>query len=205
MKKKLFMVDNATMKILRLFLILSFIFFLPDLSILKAATGPTLLMDRDPESSAFTGGIGPLYKYKRIKAPQNFGGDMNLWGVRAFGGKLRDPELGFILLSGTLNGEALKFNLDMAGLTLEDSFREDSRVKWRVSFGFGKYKHRMISSGLVIADGSFTFFEPMILGVLPMTRHIVLEFGAGYTFAGATAGIRIEGLTLQAELLMGKF
>lgn len=205
MNKTFIIVDMATMLNKRLFLAILSLMLLSGSLHLSAATGPTLLMDRDPQGSSFTGGIGPVYKYRRVKAPQNFGGDMNLWGIRAFGGKLRDPELGFILLSGTLNGEALKFNLDMAGLTLEDSFREDSRVKWRVSFGFGKYKHKTIASGLVLSDGSFTFFEPMILGVLPMSRHIILEFGAGYTFAGAHSGIRIEGLTLHTELLLGKF
>jgi hypothetical protein len=63
---------------------------------------------------------------------------------------------------------------------------------------------RTIGGGLSISEGSFSFFEPMILGVLPMTRHLILEFGAGYTFAGAT-GVRIEGLTLNCEILMGKF
>ncbi|HAE37443.1 MAG TPA: hypothetical protein DCG57_02255 [Candidatus Riflebacteria bacterium] len=172
--------------------------------IATAATGPTLLMDSQPQSMAFTGGIGPLVKYKTVRAPDNFGGDMTLWGLRMFGGRLRDPELGIIYTSGTLNGRALKFNLDMAGLTLEDSFREDSRVKWRVTLGAGNYKLSTSSGGLVMNKGSFSYFEPMILGVLPMSRHIVLEFGAGYTFAGAT-GVRIEGLALNCELLMGKF
>jgi hypothetical protein len=172
--------------------------------IATAATGPTLMMDVNPAGTEFTGGIGPMMKYKRVRAPQDFGGDMTLWGIRGFGGKLQDPEIGFVYNSGTLSGTALRFNLDMAGLTLEDSFREDSRVKWRVSAGVGKYKLSSKASGMVFNQGSFAFAEPMILGVLPMSRHIVLEFGAGYTFAGAT-GVRIEGLTLNAEILMGKF
>lgn len=184
--------------------ILIIILSLCAVSHLSAATGPTLLVDRQPESMIFTGGVGPLAKYKRVKAPREFGGDMTLWGVRAFGGKLRDPELGVIFMTGTLNGRSLKFNLDMAGLTLEDSFREDSRVKWRASFGMGKYKLGSKTSGAAFNEGSFAFFEPMILGILPMTRHIILEFGCGYTFAGAT-GVRLEGLTINAELLLGKF
>ncbi|MBU1108313.1 MAG: hypothetical protein KKB51_16690 [Candidatus Riflebacteria bacterium] len=173
-------------------------------SVAGAATGPTLLMDSRPQSMDITSGIGPLMKYKRVRAPDDFGGDMTLWGVRLFAGRLRDPELGLIYSSGTLNGRALKFNLDMVGLTLEDSFREDSRVKWRVTLGGGNYNLRTSIGGLVMTQGSFTYFEPMILGALPLSRHIILEFGAGYTFAGAT-GIRIEGLALNCELLMGKF
>jgi len=167
-------------------------------------TGPTLLMDSQPKSSEYVYGVGPIMKYKRVAAPQNFGGDMTVWGIRAFAGRLYDPEIGFVFYSGTLNGESQKFNLDMAGLTLEDSFREDSRVKWRVSFGVGDYRLRSRASGYEFNKGSFSFFEPMIIGVLPMSRHIILEFGAGYTFAGAT-GVRVEGLALNAELLMGKF
>lgn len=169
-----------------------------------ALTGPTLLMDSRPDSTEYVYGAGPLVKYKRVAAPQDFGGDMTLWGLRVFAGKLNDPEIGAVYYSGTLSGTSLKFNLDMAGLTLEDSFREDSRVKWRVSFGVGHYKLRSIASGYEFNKGSYAFFEPMVVGVLPMSRHIVLEFGAGYTFAGAT-GVRIEGLTINAELLMGKF
>lgn len=167
-------------------------------------TGPTLLMDTQPQSSEYVYGVGPVVKYKRVAAPQDFGGDMTVWGVRAFAGKLNDPEIGVVFYSGTLNGTSLKFNLDMAGLTLEDSFREDARVKWRTSFGVGKYRLRSIASGFEYNKGSFTFFEPMIVGVLPMSRHIVLEFGVGYTFAGAT-GVRVEGLSINAEMLMGKF
>ncbi len=167
-------------------------------------TGPILLMDANPQGTEYVYGIGPIAKYKRVAAPDNFGGDMMVWGVRAFAGKLYDPEIGLLFCQGTLNGNSQKFNLDMAGLTLEDSFREDSRVKWRVSFGVGEYRFRSIASDYEFNKGSFSFFEPMIVGVLPMTRHIVLEFGAGYTFAGAT-GVRIEGLALNAEILMGKF
>lgn len=169
-----------------------------------SVTGPTLLMDSQPESSEYVYGIGPVVRYKRVAAPDNFGGDMMVWGVRACAGKLYDPEIGLVFYSGTLNGTSQKFNLDMAGLTLEDSFREDARVKWRVSFGVGEYRLRSIASGYEFNKGSFTFFEPMVVGVLPMSRHIVLEFAAGYTFAGAT-GVRVEGLALNAELLLGKF
>ncbi|PKL50970.1 MAG: hypothetical protein CVV42_01325 [Candidatus Riflebacteria bacterium HGW-Riflebacteria-2] len=184
------------------FLLLAMLILLA--SACQAGTGPTLLMEKRPQGMDFTGGIGPLVKYKTVSAPDNFGGDMTMWGVRLFAGYLRDPEFGLVYSSGNLSGRALKFNLDMAGLTLEDSFREDARVKWRATLGGGHYELRTIAGGLVKTKGSFSFFEPMILGVLPMTRHIVLEFGAGYTFAGAT-GVRIEGLTLQCELLMGKF
>ncbi len=180
------------------------LFIFPTLTTAFGKTGPTLIMDKRPMSSEFTGGIGPMLKYKRVDGPQGFGGDITLWGLRVFGGKLRDPELGIIFNAGTLSGPALKLNLNMAGLVFEDSFREDSRVKWRVSLGYGNFKLKTRVGEMVMNQGSFTFAEPMILGVLPLSRHIVLEFGAGYTFAGTT-GVRIEGLVLTAEMLMGKF
>jgi hypothetical protein len=163
-----------------------------------AKTGPTLLRDKKSDGIEVIYGIGPTIKYKRISAPHDFGGDMAVWGARIFAGRLRDPALGLVYQAGTLNGNSMKFNLEMGGFTLEDSFREDSRVKWRASFGVGNYKLRTIASGLVLNQGSFTFFEPMVLGILPLSRHIVLEFAAG-------SGVRIEGLALQSELLLGKF
>lgn len=169
-----------------------------------AKTGPTLLRDKSAEGTTVVYGIGPTIKYKRVSAPHDFGGDMAVWGARIFAGKLRDPALGLVYQAGTLNGNSMKFNLEMGGFTLEDSFREDSRVKWRASFGVGNYKLRTIASGLVLNKGSFTFFEPMVFGILPLSRHILLEFGLGYTFAAGT-GVRIEGLALQSELLLGKF
>ncbi len=202
LKKKFHSVDKAIMRKLKLFFGIFICLFVSQAAF--CLTGPTLLMDSQPKSTEYVYGIGPVAKYKRVAAPQNFGGEMNVWGVRAFAGKLYDPEIGVVFYTGTLNGESLKFNLDMAGLTLEDSFREDARVKWRASFGVGTYRLRSKASGFEFNKGSFTFLEPMIVGVLPMSRHIVLEFGAGYTFAGAT-GVRLEGLALNAELLMGKF
>lgn len=129
---------------------------------------------------------------------------MTVWGIRAFAGRLRDPALGLMYQAGTLNGRSMKFNLEMGGLTLEDNFREDARVKWRVSLGIGQYKLESSASGLSLNEGTFSFFEPMLFGVLPLSRHIVLEIGCGYTFAAGT-GVRLEGLALQTELLMGKF
>jgi hypothetical protein len=183
-----------------LFLIIQLVFSLP----IIAATGPTLLIDKNPQGSEYIYGIGPSIKYKRISAPYNFGGDMNLWGIRMFAGRLRDPAIGIMFQSGTLNGNGMKFNLDMGGLTLEDSFREDSRVKWRATIGGGHYRLRTRNSGLELNKGSFTLFEPMIVGLLPLSSHIALEFSTGYTFASGT-GVRIEGLALQAEILIGKF
>ncbi|MEW6709518.1 MAG: hypothetical protein AB1403_06800 [Candidatus Riflebacteria bacterium] len=168
-----------------------------------AKTGPTLLIDKRADQNMFIYGIGPSVKYKRVSAPNDFGGDMAIWGARMFAGKMRDPALGLVYQAGTLNGNSMKFNLEMGGFTLEDSFREDSRVKWRASFGVGNYKLRTLASGLVLNKGSFTFFEPMVVGVLPLSRHIVLEFSTGYTFAAGN-GVRIEGLALQWELLFGK-
>jgi hypothetical protein len=191
------------MKKLYLYLILIIfinIFSLPS----YAVTGPTLLMDKNPNGSQYTVGIGPTITYKRVSGPYDFGGDANLWGVRAFAGRLRDPAIGLMYRAGTLNGTSLEFDMQMGGLTLEDSFREDARVKWRASFGVGEYNLKTSASGRDLNSGSFAFIEPVIVGVLPMSRHIVLEFSTGYTFA-KTTGVKIEGLMLEAELLFGRF
>lgn len=190
----------------RLLFVVSYIFFLTVLLRLPiyAAGNPTLLLDRTPKGTVFSGAMGPLMKYKRVAGPHDFGGEMLMWGIRGFAGKNNDPKLGFVYSTGNLSGTGFKLNLDMGGLSLEDSFRQDPRVKWRVSFGGGKYKMSTVNSGYVVNDGSFTFLEPMIIGVLPASRHIVFEFAVGYTFADAT-GVRIEGLALQAEMLFGRF
>jgi hypothetical protein len=186
-------------------IILLFVLFFIGIAIAAdAARDPILIMDSRPRKTVFSGGIGPTFKYKRVSGPQDFGGDMVVWGIRAFGGNANEGKFGLLYSGVTLNGKNLKFSLKMAGLSYEDHFREDPRVKWRVSFGGGSYELKSRFSSYVVNDGSFTFIEPMIIGVLSMTRHIVLEFGAGYTFAGAT-GVRIEGLALQAEFLLGKF
>lgn len=200
MKTSAIPADNPAMKRKIIILVILFLWQ----GTVFGKTGPTLLRDKKNDGIEVIYGIGPTIKYKRVSAPHDFGGDMAVWGARIFAGRLRDPALGLVYQAGTLNGNSMKFNLEMGGFTLEDSFREDSRVKWRASFGVGTYKLKTLASGLVLNKGSFTFFEPMVLGILPLSRHIVLEFGAGYTFA-AGSGVRIEGLALQSELLLGKF
>jgi hypothetical protein len=191
-------------KVLKNISILAIVIVLLSSSLLYGARNPKLLVDSNPRPEIWGAAVGPTIKYKRISGPYDFGGDMFVWGIRAFGGKASEPKLGLMYSSGSLSGTGFKFNLQMSGLTLEDSILKDSRVKWRASFGGGKYEMTSKNSGYVVNKGSFTFLEPMLVGVLPMSNHIVLEFGVGYTFAGAT-GVRIEGLALQAELLMGKF
>ncbi len=180
------------------------LFIYGSITSLYALTGPTLMIDKNPSGTDYIYGIGPGLKYKKVSAPHDFGGDMTMWGARFFAGRLNDPAIGLMFQAGTLSGRSMKLNLEMTGLTFEDSFREDSRVLWRATLGAGKYRLRMKTSGLELNKGSFTFFEPMIVGLLPLTRPMVLEFSAGYTFAGST-GVKIEGLALQAEVLLGKF
>lgn len=165
--------------------------------------GPTLIRDLKHGQNEYSYGIGPMFKYKRVSGPDGFGGDMGMWGLRFHGGKLEDPALGAMYVKGHLNGTSQKLVLEKWGLTLEDSFRQDPRMRWRVAFGKGEYQLTRKISGTVSNEGSFAFVEPMISAMLPLSRHISLEFGAGYTFAGAT-GMRIEGLTLNTELLFGK-
>jgi len=129
---------------------------------------------------------------------------MLVWGGRGFGGRVDDPKIGLMVQAGTLNGNSLKLNLSMGGFTIEDHFMKDTRLKWRVNIGGGTYELKTRQSSRIINDGSFAFAEPMVVGVIPMTRHITLEIGAGYTFCGVE-GVRLEGLFLQTDLLLGRF
>ncbi len=164
---------------------------------------PILLIDRSTSDPSIGAG-GLSFKYKRASGPLGFGGDMLVWGGRMYGGKLRDPKFGLMGQLGTLNGNALRLNLRMGGFSVEDGFKPDPRFKWRANFGFGTYDLESRITFRTINKGGFAFFEPMLVGVLPMKRHIVLEIGAGYTFCGAL-GVRIEGLFLQVDLLLGRF
>lgn len=164
---------------------------------------PVTLRDAKHGEDVFSYAIGPFVKYKRVSGPDNFGGDMNMWGLRFMAGQLNDPLLGVSYSAGHLTGHSQKLKLSKFGLVMEDSFREDSRVKWRATFGGGTYRlwHRI--SDRTASEGSFAFFEPAIAGIIPLSRHISLEFSTGYTFT-RTTGVRIEGLMLQAEFLLGR-
>lgn len=117
---------------------------------------------------------------------------------------MNDPEFGLLFCAGEQKSEMLKYNLDMTGFSMEDSFKSDPRFKWRVTAGIGNYKLKSGYSGHVYKEGSFGFLEPMFLGILPLNSNIVLEFGVGYTF-GDASGVRVEGIAVQGEILLGKF
>lgn len=169
----------------------------------QAVRDPVLLVDQTGKTMP-VGSFGPTFKFKRASGPDGFGGEMVVWGARGFGGRLDDPKLGLMAQSGTLTGSNLTLNLRMGGFTVEDHFLKDTRLKWRVALGGGTFELKSRVSSRVVNDGSFAFVEPMFVGVIPMTRHIVLELGAGYTFCGVE-GVRLEGLFLQADLLLGRF
>ncbi len=169
----------------------------------QAARDPILLVEQ-PGKTMPVGAGGVTFKYKRASGPDGFGGDMLVWGGRGFGGRVDDPKIGLMAQAGTLNGNSMALNLRMGGFTIEDHFMKDTRLKWRVNIGGGTYELKTRRSSRHINDGSFAFAEPMIVGMLPMTRHIVLEIGAGYTFCGVE-GVRLEGLFLQTDLLLGRF
>ncbi|HEY9072187.1 MAG TPA: hypothetical protein VIV61_18145 [Candidatus Ozemobacteraceae bacterium] len=171
---------------------------------LYAARDPILLLSEQPGKTMPIGAFGASFKYKRVSGPRGFGGDMLVWGGRGFGGRVDDPKIGLMAQTGTLNGTSLVLNLRMGGFTVEDHFKKDTRMKWRVNIGGGSYELKTRRGSLVINDGSFAFAEPMIVGLVPMTRHIVLELGVGYTFCGVE-GVRLEGLFLQTDLLLGRF
>ena len=166
--------------------------------------GPTLMIDRHEENeNNFSFGIGPTLRYKHNRSSElKFEGDMAMWGVRIVGGPMNDPQFGLSFCAGEQTSEMLKYNLDMSSVSMEDSFKKDPR--WRVSCGVGNFKLKSKASGHVYKEGSFGFLEPMILGILPLNRNIILEFGFGYTFADAS-GVKVEGIAAQGELLLGKF
>lgn len=161
-------------------------------------------MDQKSAYRPAVGYGGVTCRYKRVSGPMGFGGDIWLWGLRAAGGRFEDPKFGIVASTGTLTGNALRLELKQAGLSIENGFRSDPRVRWRVQFGGGSYSLDSRITGNTINSGDFTFLEPMLVGLFPLTRHIVLEFSAGYTFAGST-GVRLEGLFLQTEFLLGRF
>ncbi|HOT27919.1 MAG TPA: hypothetical protein PLU72_07000 [Candidatus Ozemobacteraceae bacterium] len=169
----------------------------------QAARDPILLVDQ-PGNTMPVGAFGPTFKFKRTSGPEGFGGEMVVWGARGFGGRLDDPKLGLMAQAGTLTGTGLTLNLRMGGFTVEDHFMKDTRLKWRVGLGGGTFELKSRISSRVVNEGSFAFAEPMLVGVIPMTRHIVLEIGAGYTFCGVE-GVRLEGLFVQTDLLLGRF
>ncbi len=169
----------------------------------QAVRDPILLVDQ-PGKTMSVGAFGPTFKFKRTSGPQGFGGEMVVWGARGFGGRLDDPKLGLMAQAGTLTGRNLTLNLRMGGFTVEDHFLKDTRLKWRVGIGGGTFELKSRVSSRVVNDGSFAFAEPMFVGVIPMTRHIVLEIGAGYTFCGVE-GVRLEGFFIQTDLLLGRF
>ncbi|MBP7633880.1 hypothetical protein KBA41_06895 [Candidatus Ozemobacteraceae bacterium] len=169
----------------------------------EAVRDPILLVDQ-PGTSMPVGAFGPTFKFKRTSGPEGFGGEMVVWGARGFGGRLDDPKLGLMAQAGTLTGGSLTLNLRMGGFTVEDHFLKDTRLKWRVGLGGGTFELKSRVSSRIVNEGSFAFAEPMLVGVIPMTRHIVLEIGAGYTFCGVE-GVRLEGLFIQTDLLLGRF
>lgn len=124
-------------------------------------------------------------------------------GLRLFGGRKDDPKIGLAASTGTLNGSSLQLDVRMGGLTLEDTFRSDRHLKWRATIGGGRYDLHTRRTGYIINSGGFAYFEPMFIGVIPMNKHISLELGGGYTFAGTT-GVKLEGPFFEFNLLLGR-
>ncbi len=168
--------------------------------------GPTLMLDnKEKNEKEFSFGIGPTLRYKHNESSAlDFEGDMAMYGIRIVGGPMNDPLFGLNFCAGEQSNDTIKYNLNMTGLSMEDSFKKDPRFKWRVTGGVGNYKLKSKYSGRVYKKGSFGYLEPMLIGILPLNRNIIMEFGVGYTFADAT-GVRVEGIAVQGELLFGKF
>ena len=150
------------------------------------------------------GAGGMSFKYKRVSGPYDFGGDMLMWGGHAFGGGVGEVKLGISGAAGILNGKYARLDLKMGGLTLENGFRPDPLFKWRVGFGMGSYDLVSTVTKFHTNRGNFAYLEPMLVGVRPLTRHISIEVGVGYTFANST-GVKLDGFCLTTDLLLGRF
>ena len=168
--------------------------------------GPTLMLDdKEKNEDEFTFGIGPTLRYKHNESSAlDFEGDMAMWGVRIVGGPMNDPKFVLNYSAGWQKSEVLKYDLDMTGVSMEDSFKSDPRFRWRITCGIGNFQLKSKASGHIYKKGNFSYCEPMFIGILPMNRNIILEFGVGYTFADAS-GVKVEGIAAQGELLFGKF
>ena len=186
--------------------ILALLYLVLTISPAYCIIGPTLMLDdREKNEDNFTFGVGPTLRYKHNESSAlDFRGDMAMWGVRVVGGPMNDPKFGLNYCAGEQKSEMLKYNLDMTGISMEDSFRSDPRFRWRVTCGIGNFELKSKASGRIYKKGNFSYFEPMFIGILPMNRNIILEFGVGYTFADAS-GVKVEGIAAQGELLFGKF
>lgn len=186
--------------------LLIFIYMILAITPAYCIIGPTLMLDNQQKhEKEYSFGIGPIVRYKHNESSTlNFEGDMAMWGVRITGGPMRDPKFGLQFCAGEQKSDAIKYNLNMTGFSMENSFMKDPRFRWRATVGMGRYKLKSVHSGYVYKEGTYGFFEPMILGVLPFNRNIILEIGVGYTFADAS-GVRVEGFAAQGEILLGKF
>ena len=193
-------------KIVRKIAILTLFYILISITPGYCIIGPTLMLDNESKNEKeFTFGIGPTLRYKHNESSAlNFEGDMAMWGIKIVGGPMNDPQFGLNFCAGEQTNDVIKYNLDMTGLSMEDSFKKDPRFRWRITCGVGNFKLKSKASGHIYKKGSFGYLEPMFLGILPLNRNIILEFGVGYTFADAT-GVRVEGIAAQGELLLGKF
>ena len=186
--------------------IITLLFIISAFSPAYCIIGPTLMLDnKEKNENEFTFGIGPTLRYKHNESSAlDVEGDMAMYGIRIVGGPMNDPKFGLNYTSGEQSNDMIKYNLNMTGLSMEDSFKKDPRFRWRFTAGVGNFKLKSKYSGHVYKKGSFGYLEPMFLGILPLNRNIIMEFGVGYTFADAT-GVRVEGIAVQGELLFGKF
>jgi hypothetical protein len=193
-------------KILRKIALLALFYILLSIAPGYCVIGPTLMLDhQERHEKEFTFGIGPSVRYKHNESSAlDFEGDMAMYGIKIVGGPMNDPQFGLHYCAGEQSSEAVKYTLNMTGLSMENSFKKDPRFRWRVTCGVGNFNLKSKASGHSYKKGSFGYLEPMFLGILPFNRNIILEVGVGYTFADAT-GVRVEGIAVEGELLFGKF
>lgn len=193
---------SIIIKIIFVFLIYKWILF-------KSLFGfqqPDLLQDFENNYSLSVGAAGIFFRSKYVTGPLDYKSNLFIYGVRGFGGILQDPKFGIYLLKGSDYNNSPSFELTQVAFTIENAFKplKNSRLKWRVNFGGGKYQFRTNIIKLIIDEKDFTFIEPCLSYILPFTRHILIESTVGYTFSNSY-NARIEGIVIEFGLLVGKF
>ena len=81
--------------------------------------GPTLMLDnKEKNENEFSFGIGPVLRYKHNESSAlDFEGDMAMYGIRIVGGPMNDPQFGLNYCAGEQSSDAVKYNLNMTGLS----------------------------------------------------------------------------------------
>lgn len=180
-----------------IFILISYFIFVTG----STHSAPTRIGDRSEEDYSLV--LAPCFKAQRVSGPQNFGGNLFLTGARLYVNKPIDPSFGVIYTRGFHVGYREKLRLTQVGLTIEDRFRTDKKLRWRFTLGAGRYEQTSRIHGETLRSGTFAFGEPHLIWRIPFNRNIAFQTSLSYTLA-QTSHIRVTGPSFHAELLFGR-